>query len=703
MVPENSLLLSSLSPDAASISKMMDLTLSWDKVEGINAPLSPLRSPVVADWKAVGSPIGPSPQADESLFEGLDGGSSLTSGQASETADNSPERQVNNRRRRPRAMSLIEKTVYGSGGKSALAEIDVERYRRAALSNGLYDEGSAERSRPPLASDQCAVHSQNGRCMNKPPDTAHPQSPNKLASNGASVEPQVAQLPQMLHEALGIENTEEATELIKSAVVGSEEASPAKPLGSMVSLFGSMPFGPAAMIFGGSLGSGHKREGDEEGETEGGEGEGEGEEVVAGEERVRELEKSCARDNEDRKGGDLSRRRSSLLNLLPDFDGFSVGSSELSIDDYFKSPEFAGPRYGEALCHELQRLCACRSKPIVRRHPRRHSIAATGLASDFDETFGSLSLASVEQPPTRLNHSGLSASAAAFQFQGFSPSSVGSASASTLLEMMSSGDFGLSSPSLARFQPPPSSAAATVVAAASMMKDISFQLSTYKGPLYAVEFKAGRTEIFYVLEIDGTPQLKVKVGDLVIVEADRGEDLGKVTIEISVDKLKQLMMPGPRGSPDKDSDILTPELAALVHSKEIVPKRIHRLAQPADLKLLQAKAQEEAIAMVRCQSRIRQKKLPMEVVDAEYQWDRNKLTFYFCADRRIDFRELVRDLFRIYKTRIWMCAVDKASPRMLMYSSPCGSTVTSLNGPMSDFNSHGDVFDEEELSGLPSF
>lgn len=214
----------------------------------------------------------------------------------------------------------------------------------------------------------------------------------------------------------------------------------------------------------------------------------------------------------------------------------------------------------------------------------------------------------------------------------------------------------------------------------SSLRDVSFQLSTYKGPLYAVEFKAGRTEIFYVLEIDGNPQMHVKVGDLVIVEADRGEDLGKVTIEISVDRLKQLMMPGSSASGnDKDSDILTPELAALVHSKEIVPKRIHRLAQSGDLKLLQAKAQEEAIAMVRCQSRIRQKKLPMEVVDAEYQWDRNKLTFYFCADRRIDFRELVRDLFRIYKTRIWMCAVDKGSPRMLMYSSPCGSSVTSIS------------------------
>jgi cell fate regulator YaaT (PSP1 superfamily) len=46
--------------------------------------------------------------------------------------------------------------------------------------------------------------------------------------------------------------------------------------------------------------------------------------------------------------------------------------------------------------------------------------------------------------------------------------------------------------------------------------------------------------------------------------------------------------------------------------------------------------------------------LPMNVIDAEYQFDRHKLTFYFEADRRIDFRELVRDLFAIYKTRIWL-------------------------------------------------
>jgi len=52
--------------------------------------------------------------------------------------------------------------------------------------------------------------------------------------------------------------------------------------------------------------------------------------------------------------------------------------------------------------------------------------------------------------------------------------------------------------------------------------------------------------------------------------------------------------------------------------------------------------------------------------------DRRKLTFYFVAERRIDFRELVRDLFKIYKTRIWMCAVDRNRllPKQTRYIDP---------------------------------
>lgn len=63
--------------------------------------------------------------------------------------------------------------------------------------------------------------------------------------------------------------------------------------------------------------------------------------------------------------------------------------------------------------------------------------------------------------------------------------------------------------------------------------------------------------------------------------------------------------------------------------------------------------EENQIADV-CHSRA---DLPMEVCDAEWQWDRRKLTFYYTSDARVDFRELVRELFRVYKTRVWMCVI----------------------------------------------
>lgn len=173
------------------------------------------------------------------------------------------------------------------------------------------------------------------------------------------------------------------------------------------------------------------------------------------------------------------------------------------------------------------------------------------------------------------------------------------------------------------------------------------QIST-STPLYIVEFKAGRSDLFYAADTLATV---VKKGDLVIVEADRGKDLGKVVNDsitpIQVQQLQQQQA----------------ELLPDVHrgNKELHPKRIYRLAQPGEVAMLVTKSQDELKALQVCQSKVRQKKLPMEVVDAEYQWDRRKLTFYFVADRRIDFRELVRELFKIYKTRIWMCAVNPAA------------------------------------------
>jgi hypothetical protein len=73
----------------------------------------------------------------------------------------------------------------------------------------------------------------------------------------------------------------------------------------------------------------------------------------------------------------------------------------------------------------------------------------------------------------------------------------------------------------------------------------------------------------------------------------------------------------------------------------------------------------------------------MSVVDAEYQFDRHKLTFFFEAEGRVDFRELVRDLFSIYKTRIWMQQLDKNTN-----SSP--QPIASVPSPAGGGSEYGD-------------
>ncbi|KAJ3763374.1 PSP1 C-terminal conserved region-domain-containing protein [Lentinula raphanica] len=213
--------------------------------------------------------------------------------------------------------------------------------------------------------------------------------------------------------------------------------------------------------------------------------------------------------------------------------------------------------------------------------------------------------------------------------------------------------------------------------------------STWK--LFIVEFKAGRTDLFYLTDAVKMEIMRndpgynpmqgqsavypIKVGDLVIVEADRGRDLGRVVNDnITVQEVEAWLEAGRSASgqlldmnqqqqnqPWNDSPMATPISPTGVYAgskKEINPKQIYGKAGPAEASLLAAKMGDEMKALQLCQSKVRAKKLPMEVVDAEYQWDRRKLTFYFVADKRIDFRELVRELFRLYKTRIWMASLQ---------------------------------------------
>ncbi|KAI8047837.1 PSP1 C-terminal conserved region-domain-containing protein [Gilbertella persicaria] len=172
---------------------------------------------------------------------------------------------------------------------------------------------------------------------------------------------------------------------------------------------------------------------------------------------------------------------------------------------------------------------------------------------------------------------------------------------------------------------------------------------------YVVEFKGGRSDVYYCHTTITTQTISNT--DLVIVEADRGRDLGKVTMEnISRQQLEQYytQLKHHNHSEDQEEPIENKKYLPT----EIYIKRIFRKARPDEITLLMAKGQDESKALMVCQSKIKQRKLNMQVVDAEYQWDRRKLTFYFVAEKRVDFRELVRELFKLYKTRIWMCAVS---------------------------------------------
>ncbi|KAG0210664.1 hypothetical protein BGX28_009091 [Mortierella sp. GBA30] len=209
-------------------------------------------------------------------------------------------------------------------------------------------------------------------------------------------------------------------------------------------------------------------------------------------------------------------------------------------------------------------------------------------------------------------------------------------------------------------------------------KGVSLGQLPHRGALYVVEFKAGRNDLFYVTESSG---LSLKSGDLVIVEADRGKDLGKITHDSITPQHIQALQ---EHQAEMAAMQLQQEGVAAGNgshraAKEIHPKRIFRLAQSSEISQLIYKNQDEIKAMIVCQSKVRQKRLPMEVVDAEYQWDRRKLTFYFVAERRIDFRELVRDLFKIYKTRIWMYAVSPSMAQSSIGRLHSGSSPLHVN------------------------
>ena len=146
--------------------------------------------------------------------------------------------------------------------------------------------------------------------------------------------------------------------------------------------------------------------------------------------------------------------------------------------------------------------------------------------------------------------------------------------------------------------------------------------------LVEVAFKGNRKD-FFLWEGEAPPVVNAPV----VVEADRGEDLGRVLAT-------------------GESAAKRNAGAAHGYGQALPTRRARRLATDDDLaRLAELRAQDED-ARRRAMERVKANQLVMKLSDAEWQWDRKKLTFYFTADKRVDFRNLVRELAAMFRTRI---------------------------------------------------
>lgn len=131
-----------------------------------------------------------------------------------------------------------------------------------------------------------------------------------------------------------------------------------------------------------------------------------------------------------------------------------------------------------------------------------------------------------------------------------------------------------------------------------------------------------RGKIYY---FDPTGFEDLKVGDHVIVETARGREMGRVAI-------------APKQAPQKEAGGRL--------------KPIQRRAKPRDLLQMELFRHREREALQRCREKVAKYGLPMKTVRAEYNFDGSRLTFFFAAEERVDFRKLIQDLARTFKTRV---------------------------------------------------
>jgi cell fate regulator YaaT (PSP1 superfamily) len=151
------------------------------------------------------------------------------------------------------------------------------------------------------------------------------------------------------------------------------------------------------------------------------------------------------------------------------------------------------------------------------------------------------------------------------------------------------------------------------------------------------------------------PEIAAGLGDWCIVSFDRGQDFGQV---IAVE----------------EGDTDTPDKQAIV-----------RVCQPGDERRIERNAQNAHENLKPCQDEINAHKLDMKLIDAEYTFDRSKIVFYFAAEERVDFRQLVRTLAKKFRVRIELRQIGIRDETKILGGIACCGRVTCCRSWLHEF------------------
>lgn len=156
-----------------------------------------------------------------------------------------------------------------------------------------------------------------------------------------------------------------------------------------------------------------------------------------------------------------------------------------------------------------------------------------------------------------------------------------------------------------------------------------------------------------IYHFDPTGFEDLRIGDYVVVETTRGREIGEVVI-------------APKEVPE---DKVTTKLKGII-----------RRAEPWDLVQMEYYHCLEPKALEMCRKKVAEYGLPMKIIKAEYNFDGSHLVFYFIAEKRIDFRDLVRDLAQTLKTKVELRQVGVRDEVKLMGGlGPCGRPLCCIS------------------------